>query len=98
MHPDNIPCLTAAHIDCEGITGHARYRVDLALLYLVTLDRTTGELRRLKMIPMRRQRFRLNTARREDVDWLCATLDRESRRLGTGVSCPLDGSLLLDWT
>ncbi|MGB7930824.1 MAG: CapA family protein [Gammaproteobacteria bacterium] len=82
----------------EGITGHARYRVDLALLYLVTLDRTTGELRRLKMIPMHRQRFRLNTARREDVDWLCATLDRESRRLVTGVSCPLDGSLLLDWT
>jgi hypothetical protein len=47
---------------------------------------------------MRRQRFRLNTARREDVDWLRATLDRESRRLGAGVSCPHDGSLWLDWT
>jgi len=84
--------------DYEGITGHARYRVDLALLYLVTLDRMTGELRRLEMIPLHRQRFRLNTAFREDVDWLCTTLDRECRRLGTGVSCPHDGSLLLDRT
>jgi hypothetical protein len=50
------------------------------------------------MIPLHRQRFRLDTARREDVDWLCATLDRECRRLGTGVSCAHDGSLLLDWT
>jgi poly-gamma-glutamate capsule biosynthesis protein CapA/YwtB (metallophosphatase superfamily) len=83
--------------DYEGITGHSRYRVDLALLYLVTLDRTTGELRRLEMIPMRRQLLRLDTARSEDVDWLCATLDRESRRLGAGVSCPHGTSLLLDW-
>ena len=41
---------------------------------------------------------RMEECRREDVDWLCATLDRECRRLGTGVSCPHDGSLLLDWT
>jgi poly-gamma-glutamate synthesis protein (capsule biosynthesis protein) len=84
--------------DYEGITGHDRYRADLALLYLVTLDRTTGELQRLEMIPMRRQRFRLNTACSADVNWLCETLDRESGLLGARVSCPHDGSLWLDWT
>jgi poly-gamma-glutamate synthesis protein (capsule biosynthesis protein) len=84
--------------DYEGISGHAQYRVDLALLYLVRLDRTSGELRRLEMIPMRRQRFRLNTAGGEDIDWLGTTLNRESRRLGAGVSRSDHDTLRLDWT
>jgi poly-gamma-glutamate capsule biosynthesis protein CapA/YwtB (metallophosphatase superfamily) len=83
--------------DYEGIRGHERFRTELALLYLVTLDRTTSELLRLEMIPMRRQRFRLNTARSEDIDWLCTTLDRESRRLGAGVSRSDHDTLWLDW-
>jgi poly-gamma-glutamate capsule biosynthesis protein CapA/YwtB (metallophosphatase superfamily) len=84
--------------DYEGIGGHAQYRVDLALLYLVRLDRSTGELQRLEMIPMRRQRFRLNTAQSEDIDWLGTTLDRESRRLGVGVTRSDRDTLRLDWT
>jgi poly-gamma-glutamate capsule biosynthesis protein CapA/YwtB (metallophosphatase superfamily) len=84
--------------DYEGISGHERYRTELALLYLVRLDRTSGELLRLEMIPMRRQRFRLNTVRGEDVDWLRTTLDRESRRLGAGVSRSGQDTLRLDWT
>jgi poly-gamma-glutamate synthesis protein (capsule biosynthesis protein) len=65
---------------------------------LVRLDRTRGELLRLEMIPMRRQRFRLTTARSEDIDWLGTTLDRESRRLGAGVSRSDHDTLQLDWT
>jgi poly-gamma-glutamate capsule biosynthesis protein CapA/YwtB (metallophosphatase superfamily) len=84
--------------DYEGISGHARYRVDLTLLYLVTLDQATGDLQRLEMVPMRRQRFRLITARSEDVDWLGTTLDRESRRLGAGVTRSDSNTLRLDWT
>jgi len=71
--------------DYEGISGHERFRTDLALLYLVRMDRATGELRGLEMVPLRRQRFTLTTARGEDIDWLRATLDRECRRLGAGV-------------
>jgi poly-gamma-glutamate capsule biosynthesis protein CapA/YwtB (metallophosphatase superfamily) len=84
--------------DYEGITGYAQYRTDLALLYMVTLNQITGELQRLEMIPMHRQRFRLNVATREDVNWLCATLKRECRRLGSDVSCLHEGRIMLDWT
>jgi poly-gamma-glutamate capsule biosynthesis protein CapA/YwtB (metallophosphatase superfamily) len=84
--------------DYEGISGYAQYRTDLALLYLVTLNQITGELQQLELIPMRRERFRLNTASREDIEWLCATLKRECRRLGSDVSCLREGRIMLDWT
>jgi poly-gamma-glutamate capsule biosynthesis protein CapA/YwtB (metallophosphatase superfamily) len=84
--------------DYEGIRSHERFRSDLALLYLVRMDRATGELRGLEMVPLRRQRFRLNTAHGDDIDWLCATLDRESRRLGAGVLRTDRDRLRLQWT
>ena len=84
--------------DYEGISGHAEYRTELALLYLVTLGLKRGELLRLEMIPMRRQYFRLNHASRKDSDWLQATLDRESRLLGTRVTPSGNATLQLHWT
>jgi poly-gamma-glutamate capsule biosynthesis protein CapA/YwtB (metallophosphatase superfamily) len=84
--------------DYEGISGHERYRTDLALLHLVRMDGATGELRSLEMIPLRRQRFRLNAARAEDLDWLHATLDRECRRLGAAVVRTERGTLRLQWS
>ena len=84
--------------DYEGISGHAEYRTELSLLYLVTLDLKRGELLRLEMIPMRRQYFRLNHASRKESDWLQATLDRESRLLGTRVTPSGNATLQLHWT
>jgi poly-gamma-glutamate capsule biosynthesis protein CapA/YwtB (metallophosphatase superfamily) len=84
--------------DYEGISGYERFRTDLALLYLVRMDRMTGSLQGLEMIPLQRRRFRLNAMHGEDVDWLRATLDRECRRLGAGVVRTQRGSLRLDWT
>jgi poly-gamma-glutamate synthesis protein (capsule biosynthesis protein) len=83
--------------DYEGISGHERYRTELALLYLVRLDRARGELLNLEMIPMRRRRFRLSRADSGDIDWLGTTLDRESRRLGARVSRSDHDILRLDW-
>jgi poly-gamma-glutamate synthesis protein (capsule biosynthesis protein) len=83
--------------DYEGISGHEEYRIDLALLYLATLDRGSGELRQLEMIPMQRRKFRLNRAVREDGDWLREVLDRESRQLGARVELAEDAALQLRW-
>ncbi len=83
--------------DYEGISGHEEFRIDLALLYLVTLDRDSGELRRLEMFPMQRRKFRLNRAVRKDNDWLRAALDRESRPLGARVVRSGNAALRLRW-
>jgi poly-gamma-glutamate synthesis protein (capsule biosynthesis protein) len=84
--------------DYEGIRGHEEYRIELALLYLVTLDRASGELVALEMIPLRRGKFRLNRATRDDIDWLRKTLDRESRLLGARVTHSKNATLRLAWT
>ena len=83
--------------DYEGISGHARYRHDLALLYLLTLHRETGELRQLEMVPMQRSRFRLVHASHDDRAWLQQVLDRECRRLQAGVARSENDTLLLHW-
>ena len=84
--------------DYEGISGHAEYRHDLALLYLVTHDRATGDLRRLEMVPMQRKRFSLVVASEQDTDWLSQTLDRECRKLQARVVRSPDETLLLQWS
>jgi poly-gamma-glutamate capsule biosynthesis protein CapA/YwtB (metallophosphatase superfamily) len=71
--------------DYEGITGHERYRGDLALMYFVTLD-STGQLLELRMVPLEIRRLSLERAPRADAAWLKAILERESS---------LDGSLEL---
>lgn len=83
--------------DYEGISGHASYRHDLALLYLVTLDRGTGELRRLEMVPMQRSRFRLVHASASDRQWLQRVLDRECRQLQARVAGSGNDTLQLQW-
>jgi poly-gamma-glutamate synthesis protein (capsule biosynthesis protein) len=84
--------------DYEGISGYEEYRTGLALLYLVTLDTVRGELVSLEMVPLHRNRFRLERAARDDVDWLAKTLDRESRLLGAQVTRSADATLRLAWT
>jgi poly-gamma-glutamate synthesis protein (capsule biosynthesis protein) len=71
--------------DYEGISGHESFRPKLALMYFPTLDVATGRLVRLALTPTRIGRFRVNLATDEEAAWLAATLDRESRRLGTRV-------------
>jgi poly-gamma-glutamate capsule biosynthesis protein CapA/YwtB (metallophosphatase superfamily) len=83
--------------DYEGISGHEAYRGDLSLMYFLDVDPASGRLLRLWMIPMQIRRFRLNHASAEDARWLREVLEREGRRLGSGVQARADGSLELCW-
>ncbi|MFI9587865.1 CapA family protein [Streptomyces sp. NPDC052236] len=80
--------------DYEGITGYEEYRDELRLLYLVSVSPETGELRALRMAPLRAARLRLHHAPDEDREWLRATLDRVSRAaFGVRVTLAPDGML-----
>ncbi len=84
--------------DYEGISGHEEYRSQLRLLYCVDLDRQSGALRRLEMIPFEMCRFRLQGVKNSDREWLLNTLGRECRHLGTTLQPAEEGkSFLLHW-
>ena len=83
--------------DYEGISRYEAYRADLALLYLVRLERATGALRSLEMVPMHREKFRLGHAGEADRQWLHQVLGRECDKLRAGVRMTGSGSLQLQW-
>ena len=53
------------------------------ILYLPTVDRSTGCLNQLVMIPFRLKKFRLNRASHDDALWLCTMFNREGKAFGT---------------
>ncbi len=79
--------------DDEGISGFERYRADLRLLYLVTLDAGTGALLGCRFVPFQAYRFRLRRASAGDTAWLAARLTRASRPFGTRIEVLPDGAL-----
>lgn len=83
--------------DYEGIGGYEAFRGDLSLMYFVRIDRSTGMLAGLKMVPMQMRGFRLNRASKADAQWLAAVLTREGKPFGTSVGIGADGSLELRW-
>lgn len=83
--------------DYEGIRGYEEYRDDLALMYFADIDTTSRDLVALDIVPLQVQRFCLVRPPDTDVDWIAQTLDRESRRLGTGVARASEGRLSLSW-
>ena len=83
--------------DYEGIGGHEKYRSDLSLMYLVSVNSRSGELNKLEMIPMRIRRFQLKRATTEEATWLAATIDRESRKFEARVALLADQSLSVSW-
>jgi poly-gamma-glutamate synthesis protein (capsule biosynthesis protein) len=83
--------------DYEGIGGHARFRDDLRLLYLATIDGATGDLAGLRMLPLQARRMRLTRPAGKDAQWLQSTLDRISRPFGARVDLTSDGALGLRW-
>ena len=83
--------------DYEGIGGHARFRDDLRLLYLPTIDGATGRLAALRMLPLQARRMRLTRLAGSDTQWVQSTLDRVSRRFGVRVDLAPDGTLGLRW-
>lgn len=83
--------------DYEGIRGHEEYRSDLGLMYLPMLDAATGRLSSLELVPTRVRKFRIQRASPREADWLSDVLDREGKKLGTGVRRDGQGRLWLAW-
>ncbi|OIJ92489.1 CapA family protein [Streptomyces colonosanans] len=81
--------------DYEGIGGYERYRDDLRLLYLVSLEPDTGRLADARIVPLQARRMRLEHASAEDAEWLRTVLDTYSRDMGTRVGRGPDGTLVL---
>jgi poly-gamma-glutamate capsule biosynthesis protein CapA/YwtB (metallophosphatase superfamily) len=79
--------------DYEGIGGYEAYRDDLRLLYLASLDRGTGELRHLRMVPVQARQMRLHHASGEDAEHLRSVLERTSRRFGSRIRLGNDSAL-----
>ncbi len=83
--------------DYEGISGHASYRDDLPLMYVVHMT-AAHELARLELVPFQIKRFSLQRAGVNDRAWLQVVLSREGAALGTRVQPGGDGSLELVWS
>ena len=83
--------------DYEGIGGYERFRGDLALMYLVGMDPSTGKLVRLQMTPMQTKHLRANRASRADALWLRDTLNREGKQFRTRVEMDQSDTLTLRW-
>ena len=71
--------------DYEGISGHEKYRGDLVLIYLVTVQPSSGKVVRFEMVPFQIERFRLNRVSEEDARWLERMMNRECARYGGRV-------------
>jgi poly-gamma-glutamate synthesis protein (capsule biosynthesis protein) len=83
--------------DYEGIAGHESFRGDLAVAYLPELSAASGDLVHLEMVPFQIRNFRLNRPSPDDVEWLAATLCRESERFGVRVELGGDGAMIIRW-
>lgn len=81
--------------DYEGIPSPAGFRDDLRVLHFAEFDERAGQLRGLRMVPMRTERLRLRHALPEDAEWLRSTLIRTSRPFGTRLDFDPDGALVL---
>jgi poly-gamma-glutamate synthesis protein (capsule biosynthesis protein) len=81
--------------DYEGIAGYEAYRDDLAVMYFAEIERSSGNVAGLDIVPLQIRGFRLNRTSDEDVDWLLRTLDRESRQFGAGIVRRRRGTLKL---
>ena len=81
--------------DYEGISGHEEYRGDLVLMYLVTVQPSSGKVVRFEMAPFQVERFRLKRASQEDARWLGRTMNRECARFGGRVELSEDNHLEL---
>ena len=84
--------------DYEGISGYpaaAGFRGDLALMYFIELDSSSGELVTARLVPLRMQRFRLERTSAIDTTWLCNRLNNFGKPFATGIRLAEDNSLTL---
>lgn len=83
--------------DYEGIRGHEQYRGDLSLMYFVTVANHSGQIKRVRMVPMQMRKLQLRHAVKEDAKWLTTTLCRVNQAFRTSCALAEDNSLQLHW-
>ena len=83
--------------DYEGISGYEMFRGDLALMYLIELSSSSGELIAARLVPMRMRRFRLEHASTADAEWLCNLLNQLGKPFATQTRLDDDDRLTLRW-
>ena len=81
--------------DYEGIAGHASYRSDLRILYLVSMEPGTGRLVEARLVPFQARGMRLRHASGGDATWLRDVLERVSRGFGARFLAGSDGAIVL---
>jgi poly-gamma-glutamate synthesis protein (capsule biosynthesis protein) len=79
--------------DYEGIGGYERYRDDLRLLHLASVDPATGALHEVRIVPLQARRLRLTRASASDCRVVSDLLDRISHGLGVRMQAERDGSV-----
>jgi poly-gamma-glutamate synthesis protein (capsule biosynthesis protein) len=79
--------------DYEGIGGHFRYRSELRVVYLATLDADTGRFAAGRLVPMRARKMRLERAPIEDGRWIQTILAELSR--GCRLTLDADGHIVV---
>ena len=83
--------------DYEGIAPHGSLRSDAGCLYAATLDRASGALQRLQVVPLQLRRFRLQRADAPARRWLERVFNEEGPGRGTRVVATGDGDWELRW-
>jgi poly-gamma-glutamate capsule biosynthesis protein CapA/YwtB (metallophosphatase superfamily) len=83
--------------DYEGIGGYGQFRDDLALMYFVSMELSSGRLVDLHMVPMQIKHFSLSRVSNEDALWLKEVFNREGLQFGTRVELRADNTLSLAW-
>jgi poly-gamma-glutamate synthesis protein (capsule biosynthesis protein) len=81
--------------DYEGIRGYEEFRDDIALMYFADIEPATRDLVALDIVPLQIRNFRLIHASSADRDWVCQTLDRESRKFDTHFALSPEGRISL---
>ena len=82
--------------DYEGISGYEKFRSDIAVMYLLELNRT-GELISARLVPMRMHRFRLERSPQADAESLCKLLNEFGARFKTAAKLEDKQNLFLRW-
>ena len=79
--------------DYEGIRTYEAFRHELRLLYFASIERDSGNLSALRMMPMRMRRMRLEHVTSDEATWLRSTVEEMSQRFDTHVDSASGGFL-----
>ena len=83
--------------DYEGISGYEMFGGDLALMYLVEIDSSSGHLLSARLVPMQMRRFRLERTSATDARRFCDLLNMLEAPFGIHARLDEDSSMILEW-